>query len=86
MSMTGSSGGNVSGNIIVKTFSFKGAADLTIDKGTLMTLSPSNNSAVFNTAKSVKFTATGANNQPTAGLSYNSYFAPEADSYVELTQ
>lgn len=82
--MTGSSGGNAVGNIIIKTFEFQGAADLTIDQGTLMTLHEGNNSAVFNGSKSVKFAATGANNQPTIGLSYSTYYSPKPSTYQEV--
>jgi hypothetical protein len=85
MSMSGSSGGSVKGSVIVKTFNFTGAADFQIDQGTLMTLSPNANSAVFNGSKSVKFSATGANNQPTAGVSYSSYYIPEPGTYQEVT-
>lgn len=84
LSMSGSSASSVRGNIIVKTFSFTGAADLQVDQGTLMTLDPNANSAVFNGSKSVKFSATGANNQPTSGVSYSSYYSPEPATYQEV--
>lgn len=84
LSMTGSSGGNFRGNIIVKTFNFNGAADLEIE-GTLMTLNPDANSAVFNGSKSVKFSATGSNNMPKVGLTYDSYYRPSPESYTEVT-
>jgi hypothetical protein len=84
MSMTGSSGGSVKGNLIVKTFDFQGASDLLVDQGTLMTLDPGANSAVFNGSKSVKFSATGASNQPKLGVSYSTYFAPKPATYQEV--
>jgi len=84
MNMTGSSGGSVKGNIIVKSFSYAGASNLVIDQGTLMTLNPATNSAVFNGAKSVTFAATGENNQPKLGVSYSTYFAPKPGTYQEV--
>jgi hypothetical protein len=86
VTFTGSSGGNVKGNIIVKSLNFAGAMDLSIDQGTIMTLSPSANSFVMNGAKSVKFSSTGANNQPTTGLVYSQYFVPCPETYEEAKQ
>ena len=85
IAMTGSSGGNVKGNVIVNSFNFQGASDLAIDQGTLMTLSPNANSTVFSGAKSVKFSSTGATNLPKVGVSYSSYYSPNASSYQEVT-
>ncbi len=85
VSMTGSSGGNVKGNIIVKRYSFSGSSNLEIDQGTLMTLDPNDNSCVINTSKSVKFSAPGATNQPKLGLSYSTYYSPNPGTYQEVT-
>jgi hypothetical protein len=84
MNMTGSSGGSLKGNVIVKSFSYAGASNLVIDQGTLMTLNPATNSAVFNGSKSVTFAATGENNQPKLGVSYSTYFAPKPGTYQEV--
>jgi hypothetical protein len=84
MNMSGSSGGNVKGSVIVKTFSFSGAANLQIDQGTLMTLDPGANSAIFGGSKAVLFSATGSNNQPSAGVSYSSYYVPDPGKYKEV--
>ena len=84
-SFTGSSGGALRGNVIVNTFNFAGAADLTVDQGTLMTLSPDANSAVFNGSKNVRFSATGASNLPKIGVSYSTYYSPNPASYQEVT-
>jgi hypothetical protein len=86
VTMTGSTGSYLRGSVIVDRYTFAGAADIRIDRGTLMTLNPGLNSAVFKGAKSVKFTATGEDNAPTTGLSYSSYFQPEGSSYQELIQ
>jgi hypothetical protein len=83
VSMTGSTDSFVKGNIIVGSFSFAGSADLQIDQGTIMTLNDGANSAVF-AGKTVKFTATGANNMPNQGLSYSTYYAPKPSSYQEI--
>ena len=61
-----------------------GASNVYIDSGTLMTMSTGLNSAVFNGSKSILFTATGQKNQPSAGLSYNSYYAPKPSTYQEI--
>ena len=54
--------------MILGTFANGGSADLQIDQGTLLTLDDSTaQSAKFN-AKTVKWTATGKNNQPSAGI------------------
>ena len=85
MAMSGSSGGAVRGNIIVKSFSFAGAANLQIDLGSIMTLSDGPNSAVFNGAKSILFSATGGNNLPSEGVTYTKYYLAKANTYTELT-
>jgi hypothetical protein len=84
VSMSGSADSNVKGSLIVGTFSWSGAANLYVDNGTIMALSPGANAAVFNGSKSVLFTATGEKNQPSAGLSYPSYFAPKPSTYQEI--
>lgn len=83
MSMTGSSGGAIKGNVVVKTFNFQGAADLQFDLGTLMTLSATANSAVFNGAKSVRFSATGSNNIPSQGITYSQFYVAKPTTYQE---
>jgi hypothetical protein len=84
VSMTGSSGGYVRGNIFAKSYNFAGATDLTIDQGTIITYSTASNSVVINGSKSVQFSATGANNQPTLGTTYSSYYSPNPGSYQEV--
>jgi hypothetical protein len=86
VNMTGSTGSYLRGSVIVDRFTFNGAADIRIDRGTLMTLNEGMNSAIFSGSKSVKFTATGEDNAPTTGLSYSSFFAPQGSSYRELVQ
>jgi hypothetical protein len=83
ISMSGSVDSFMRGSIITNTFSFAGSADIQIDQGTLMTLSPNANSAVFN-GKTVKFTANGSHNVPSAGLTYAGYYKPKMGSYVEV--
>lgn len=84
MTTSGSTDSLVRGNIILGTFANGGSADLQIDQGTLMTLDTSGSaSATFN-AKTVKFTATGKNNQPSQGVVYDSKYVPVGGSYREL--
>lgn len=81
--MTGSTDSFVKGSMIVGSFDFRGSADIQIDQGTLMTLNDGANSATFS-GKTVKFTATGADNMPTQGLSFSTYYVPKASSYQEI--
>ena len=61
-----------------------GSSNVYIDHGTVMTFNTGPTSAVFNTSKTILFTATGETNQPTTGLLYPSYFAPKPSTYQEL--
>ena len=84
MSMSGSASSYVKGNVIAKSFTVSGAGTLEIDGGTLMTLSTGAKSTWFNGSKNIMFSATGQNNQPSAGVSYNQYFAPIQTTYQEI--
>ena len=86
MQMTGSSGGNLRGNVIVGKFSYAGASNLIIDQGTIMTLTTGSSSAVFNSAKSIQFSSTGSNNQPNTGMTYSTYYEPLPATYQEVVQ
>jgi hypothetical protein len=83
VTMSGSVDSLMRGNVIVNTFNFNGSADIVVDHGTLMTMKSAANSAVFN-GKTVKFTATGANNLPSVGVSFSRNYVPDAASYEEL--
>jgi hypothetical protein len=50
-----------------------------------MTYNVTTASAYFH-GKTIKFTGTGANNQPSTGVSYSSYFSPVVSSYQEVLQ
>jgi hypothetical protein len=84
VSMSGSATSSISGNIIANTFSMAGASSLTVNTGTLMTLSNGANSMVISTSKTLKFSATGQNDQPNSGVAYNQYFAPSPATYQEI--
>jgi hypothetical protein len=84
VTMSGSTDSFLRGNVIVNTFSFAGSADIQIDRGTLMAMKEAANAVVFN-GKTVRFTATGKGNAPTAGVSYSTFFAPDPTSYQEVT-
>jgi hypothetical protein len=83
VAMTGSADSFVKGSVIADSFSFAGSADLLIDQGTVMTYKEGAGSATFS-GKTLKFTATGANNMPSEGLSYSRYYAPKPSSYQEI--
>jgi hypothetical protein len=84
MKMSGASSSYLRGNVIVGSFFYDGSADTQIDKGTIMTYNQTPNAAVFD-GKGIKFTATGSSNMPTAGVTYNTYYAPDASSYQEVS-
>ena len=80
--MTGSVDSHLKGSVIVNTFHFRGSADIQIDLGTLMTLSPNDNSAIFE-GKNVRFTGTGSSNIPSEGLTYSQYYMAKPSTYQE---
>ncbi len=85
LSMSGSTDSQVRGNIILGTFDNGGAANIQIDQGTLMTLDTTQSTAAnFHSSKSVKWTSTGANNQPSEGITYDTKYLPVGGSYREL--
>jgi hypothetical protein len=81
--ISGSVDSYLMGNVIVGGFSNGGSADWTIDKGSIIAMDTAGDAAVFN-GKTVKFTATGQYNLPTAGLKYSSYFKPKGHTYDEV--
>jgi hypothetical protein len=84
MTTSGSVDSTLKGNVILGKFNNGGSADMTIDQGTLMTLdNGAAASATFN-GKTVKFKATGKNNQPSQGMSYSQKYTPVAGSFQEL--
>ena len=83
MVISGSVDSYLLGNVILGTFSNGGSADWTIDKGSLVAMDQYSDAAVFN-GKTVKFTATGQYNMPSAGLRYSSYFKPQGSTYDEV--
>ena len=87
LTITGSTDSILKGNVILGQFRNNGSADVTIDQGTLMTMDEppaGTETTVFN-GKTVRFMSTGANNQPTAGLIYATYFKPKPISYQEVS-
>jgi len=84
VNMTGSSGGSIKGNIYANTFSFAGAAQLSIDQGSILTYQPTGTAFTMNSSKSIQFSATGAMNQPSQGATYSAYFLPKQGSYQEV--
>jgi hypothetical protein len=79
-------GGNVDaqlrGNLILGSFDNSGSADIRIDKGSLITMDQTANSLIFN-GKSVRFSETGMNNGPSAGVRYGSRLLPQDGTYAE---
>ena len=83
MVISGSVDSYLLGNVILGTFSNGASADWTIDKGSVVAMDQYSDAAVFN-GKTVKFTATGQYNMPSAGLRYSSYFKPQGSTYDEV--
>jgi hypothetical protein len=84
VTMSGSADSSIRGNIMVGSLNYSGSATLNVDHGTIMTFNAGPNSAVFNTTKSVLFTATGQTNQPNTGVDYRTYFGPKPSTYQEI--
>jgi hypothetical protein len=85
VTMSGSTDSMLMGNVMVGKFTFNGAADIQVDRGTLVTYSTDTTGAATFAGKNVKFTATGASNLPTGtGISYSSNFTAKPDSYQEV--
>jgi len=83
VTMGGSVDSQVRGNMILGTFATSGSADISISKGSLITMDPGATSATFN-GKNVKFYSVGTENQPPAGVSFTTKFMPTDGSYIEL--
>jgi Tfp pilus assembly protein PilX len=81
--MSGSVDSQIRGNMILGNFKNGGSADISIEKGSIITLDTAVDSATFN-GKTVKFASTGADNQPPAGVSFTTHFLPTNGSYIEL--
>ena len=79
-------GGNVTatlrGNLILGSFDNTGSADVRIDKGSLIAMDQTPTSLVFG-GKAIKFSETGMNNPPTAGIQYGARFLPKDGTYAE---
>lgn len=83
LEFTGSADSQLRGNVIVGAFRNGGSADIQIDKGSLIAMNETGDAAVFN-GKTIRFTATGKDNQPSTGVSYSERFTPSKGSYLEL--
>jgi hypothetical protein len=85
VTMGGNTTSTLAGNVIVNTFHNNGSADIQIDRGSLIALSPNSKSIWFD-GKTVKFTATGAGNAPSKGISYSGYYVADPTSWTEPTE
>ena len=81
--MSGSVDSQIRGNMILGNFRSGGSADISIEKGTIITMDTVVDSAVFN-GKNVRFASTGAANEPPPGVYFTSKFLPADGSYMEL--
>ena len=73
------------GNVILGTFENSGSSNIQFDQGSLLTVDNSTtNSTYLHSSKSIKWSETGKNNQPSQGVSYDSKYIPVAGSYREL--
>jgi hypothetical protein len=80
----GNAKGNLRGSLITSRFESTGnQKEIVIDQGTLMTLDTGPDSAIFG-SKTIRFSATGANNLPTTGMIYSAYYRPNPTSYQEV--
>jgi hypothetical protein len=70
--------------LIASKFSYTGNADVTIDKGTLITTSTAADSLVLN-GKMVTFNGIGAVSPPSAGVRGEQSFVPRPETYLEVS-
>lgn len=76
-------------SVVANKFEFQGSAKITIDQGSLITLSETSNTAVLSSAGSAKaagvfFSGTGAENPPTTGVTFSTFYAPKPSTYQEV--
>lgn len=89
IAMSGSTDSNLRGSVVANKFEFQGSAKITIDQGSLITLSETSNTAVLSSAGSAKaagvfFSGTGAENPPTTGVTFSTFYAPKPSTYQEV--
>ena len=85
LTMSGSVDSQVRGNMILGTFENSGASNIQFDQGSLLTLDTSTSiGSYFHSSKSMRWSATGKNNQPSQGVTYDSKYIPVEGSYREL--
>jgi hypothetical protein len=71
--------------MILGTFENGGASNVQFDQGSLLTLDTTKtNSTYIHSSKSMRWSATGKNNQPSTGVTYDTKFIPVGGSYREL--
>jgi hypothetical protein len=83
LEISGSVDSSLKGNVILGRFNNGGSADWTIEKGSMLLMDDSADSAVFN-GKKVMFTGTGAPTLPTGVMTFSSYFTPDPKTYQEV--
>lgn len=81
VTMSGSVDGHVDGTVIGAKIWLSGSADLTINRGSLISLGPD---PTLIEGKTVQFNGDGADNAPYAGVRFRAYFKPDATTYREV--
>ena len=80
VTLNGSVGGRLEGTVIAATLLMGGSSDLTIDRGSLISLGAA---PTLLQGKTVQINGTGADNPPYAGVRLRAYFRPDHVSYRE---
>jgi hypothetical protein len=80
VTLTGNVGGRVEGSVIAGKLSLAGSADLTIDRGSLISLG---NDPTLVQGKTVEFTGSASDNPPYAGVRLRANFRPNPSTYRE---
>jgi hypothetical protein len=81
--MSGSTDSTLRGNVIAERFHYAGSADIQVTQGSMLVYGSTADAVDLN-GRTIRFASTGANNMPTVGVRYSSFFAPNPTSYLEL--
>lgn len=81
--LSGNLDSQIRGNMILGNIRIDGNANMQIEKGSIITMDETGNTAIFS-GKKVRFASTGMGYPPSHALTYTSRFLPTKGSYLEL--
>lgn len=87
LAMSGSVDATVEGSIIAYQISLNGSADISLQKGSLISVGPNTTDISTDIAgKVINFNGTASDNPPTTGIGFSGSFSPDPMTYLELLQ